>query len=45
MSKHTFNDNQIKQLKQNENVVRVTEKTIVFTDEFKIKLVRSCNRS
>ncbi len=26
MSKHTFNDNQIKELMQNENVVRVTQK-------------------
>ncbi len=45
MSKHTFNENEINELTLNTNVVKVTQKTIVFTDEFKIHLVRACDNN
>ncbi|MBO1580920.1 hypothetical protein [Bacillus sp. XF8] len=40
MSKIIFNEIQMKQLEKNENVVRVSERSITYCADFKIKAVK-----
>ncbi|MDM5188933.1 hypothetical protein QUF99_16895 [Bacillus sp. DX4.1] len=40
MSKIIFNEIQLKQLEKNENVVKVSERSIAYHADFKIKVVK-----